>query len=164
MSRHAAFRFRDNAAWKSLALDTLPTVMRRFFPGIPMYEHKADGFFSYANGSEIWIGGLDDKDRVDRILGQEFATLFFNECSQIPYSSVTTALTRLAQVVPGLKQQAYYDLNPVGRTHWTNRLFGEHRDPVSRQPIPNPQDHVRQFMNRKADPRTGGGQPLELLV
>ena len=146
-SRHVIFRFRDNAAWRSIGLDTLPTVMRRFFPGVRYIEHKADGYFSFPNGAEIWIAGLDDKERTDRILGLEFCTIFFNECSQIPYGSVLTALTRLAQVVPGLTQQAYYDLNPVGRTHWTNRLFGEHRDPISRQPITNPGDYTRMFMN-----------------
>jgi hypothetical protein len=30
-------------------------------------------------------------------------------------TSVLVALTRLAQVVPGLRQRAYYDLNPVGK-------------------------------------------------
>lgn len=146
-SRHVIFRFRENAAWKSIGLDTLPTVMRRFFPGVRLTEHKADGYFSLPNGSEIWIAGLDNNERVDRILGLEFVTIFFNECSQIPFSSVVTALTRLAQVVAGLVQQAYYDLNPVGQTHWTNRQFGEHKDPLSRQPLPNPEDYVRQFMN-----------------
>lgn len=146
-SRHAALRFRHNAAWKSLALDTLPAVMRRFFPGVPWFPHRADGFFSFPNRSEIWIGGLDDKERVERILGQEFCTLLFNECSQIPYASVVLAMTRLAQVIPGLRQRAWYDLNPVGRTHWTNMLFGEHREPTSRQSVEKPEDYARMFMN-----------------
>ena len=27
------------------------------------------------NRSEIWLGGLDDKERVEKILGREFATI-----------------------------------------------------------------------------------------
>jgi hypothetical protein len=32
----------------------------------------------------------------------EFVTLFYNECSQIPYGSVLMARTRLAQQIEGL--------------------------------------------------------------
>ncbi len=146
-SRHALLRFRANAARASIALDTLPAVMRTCFPGVALKEHRQDGFFALPNGSQFWIGGLDDKDRVEKILGLEFATMFLNEASQIPYSSATIAFTRLAQVVPGLKQRAFVDLNPVGKAHWTNQLFGEKRDPVSRQPLPNPDDYARSFLN-----------------
>lgn len=155
-SRHVILRFRDNAVWRSIGLDTLPSVMRKCFPGLPYQKRRADGFFLLPNKSEIWLGGLDDKERVEKILGQEFATLYFNECSQIKYSAVMIALTRLAQEVweevegrPSrtLKQKAFYDLNPLGKGHWTNRLFGEKRDPVSMQPLPDPENYVRMFMN-----------------
>lgn len=146
-SRHAILRLRGNAARASITLDTLPKVFKTCFPSVKLKEHRQDGFFSLPNDAEIWIGGLDDKERVEKILGKEFVTLFFNECSQIPYASVVVVLTRLAQMVPYLRQRAYYDLNPVGKSHWTNRLFGEKRDPVSRQPVKNPIDYVRMFLN-----------------
>ena len=53
------------------------------------------------------------------------------------------ALTRLAQVVDGLSQAAYYDLNPTNKGHWTNLLFGDKRDPMSRQPLANPEDYAQ---------------------
>lgn len=34
---------------------------------------------SCRTGSQIWIAGLDDKERVEKTLGQEYATLSFNE-------------------------------------------------------------------------------------
>ena len=59
-----------------------------------MTDKRADGYILLDDfDSEIWIGGLDDKDRVEKILGMEFGTLYFNEISQIPYSSVLTGLT-----------------------------------------------------------------------
>ncbi len=146
-SRHAILRLRANAARASIALDTLPKVFRLRYPDQPIKHHKTEGYFSLENESEIWIGGLDDQERVEKILGKEYATVFFNECSQIPYSSVLVALTRLAQVVGGLTQAAYYDLNPASKGHWTNVLFGEKRDPVSRQPLENGDDYVRMFLN-----------------
>lgn len=145
-SRHAILRFRANAARSSISLDTLPKVMSMIAPGVPLVEHRQDGFFELPNESQIWIGGLDDKERAEKILGQEFATVYFNECSQIPYSSVMLALTRLAQEA-GLKQRAYYDLNPSGSMHWTNLLFGKHVDPLSRQPLADPENYKRCFLN-----------------
>ena len=146
-SRHAILRFRANAVRSSIGLDTLPKVMTACFPGVRLKEHRQDGFFELPNGSQIWLGGLDDKDRVEKILGQEFATLYFNECSQIPYSSVLVARTRLAQTVPGLRQRAYYDMNPAGTGHWTYHEFVEHRDPQSRQPMPDAESYRLAFIN-----------------
>ena len=146
-SRHAILRLHANAARASVALDTLPKVFRLCYPNQPLKRHRTEGYFSLLNGSEIWIGGLDDQERVEKILGNEYATIFLNECSQIPYSSALVALTRLAQNAAGLPQAAYYDLNPTSKGHWTNILFGEKRDPVSRQPLSNPEDYARMFLN-----------------
>jgi phage terminase large subunit-like protein len=146
-SRHAILRFHANAARASIALGTLPQVMQLCFPDIRIKEHRHDGYFSLPNGSRIWIGGLDDKDRVEKILGLEYATVFLNEGSQIPYSSALIAFTRLAQVTREIHQQAYVDLNPVGKSHWTNILFGEKRDPVSNQPLKDPENYRRAFVN-----------------
>ncbi|PNG25504.1 phage terminase large subunit [Methylocella silvestris] len=146
-SRHAVLRFHANAARASIALDTLPRVMRLCFPKETLRERRQDGYFELGNGSRIWIGGLDDKDRVEKILGLEYATIFLNEASQIPYSSAIIAFTRLAQIAPLIGQRAFVDLNPVGKTHWTNQLFGEKRDPVSKQPLPDPESYCRAFLN-----------------
>ncbi len=146
-SRHAILRFHANAARASIALDTLPTVMGLCFPDTKLKEARGDGFFKLPNGSRIWIGGLDDKDRVEKILGLEYVTVFLNEASQIPYASALVALTRLAQVVPGTLQRAYVDLNPTSKVHWTNVLFGDKRDPVSLKPLADPAAYARAFIN-----------------
>jgi phage terminase large subunit-like protein len=151
-SRHIILRFRFNAVRPSIALDTLPKVFRLGFPKQELTHHRTDGYFSLENGSEIWLGGLDDQARVDKILGKEYATIFLNECSQIPYPSVLVALTRLAQVVKNLPQAAYYDLNPTNKGHWTNVLFGDKRDPVSRQPLDDPDNYASLFLNPADNP------------
>ena len=146
-SRHAIFRLRFNALRASVWLDTFPKVMRLCYPGVPYKNNRQDGYISLPNGSEIWFAGLYDRERVEKVLGMEFATLYFNECSQIPRASVVTALTRLAQKAEGLKNRAYYDLNPVGTGHWTYRQFVERVDPDTRQPLPNPEDYKHIYMN-----------------
>ncbi len=145
-SRHAMLRLRFNAARASIWLDTLPKVARLCFPGVELRDRRQDGFVELPNGSEIWLGGLDEKQRVEKILGQEYASIYFCECSQIPYSSVIIARTRLAQNV-GLVLRAYYDLNPVGTGHWTNRLFIQHRDPLSLRSIDDPSIYAHAFIN-----------------
>ena len=123
-TRHAMLRLRANAARASLWLDTLPKVQRVFFPKFTLRDHRQDGYVEIVeSGSQIWIAGTDDKERIEKILGQEFLTIYLNECSQIPYSTVLTVLTRLAQTHPEVMQKAFYDLNPVGTRHYTSMLF-----------------------------------------
>ena len=90
-SRHVIFRFRLSHLVASVFLDTFPKVMRLAFPGVKYEPHVQDKYISFENGSELWFAGLDDKDRTEKILGMEFSTVFFNESSQIPWGSVTTA-------------------------------------------------------------------------
>ncbi len=146
-TRHVVLRFRANAVRSSVALDTLPTVMKVCFPGVVLSEARQDGYFELPNGSQIWLGGLDDKDRVEKILGNEYLTIFLNEASQIPYSSYLVAMTRLAQVHGDIPQRCYVDLNPVGKTHWTNKLFNMKVDPNSGLPLRNPQAYISANLN-----------------
>jgi len=148
-SSHAILRFRGNAAQASISMDTLPKVNRLCFPQVPLIPRGRgnDAYFELPNQSRIWVGGLDDKERVEKILGQEHSSLLFNEVSQISYQSVLVALTRLAQNIEGLRQRAYFDLNPTGMMHWTNQLFLEHRDPISHRPLSNPEEYKYIYMN-----------------
>lgn len=134
-SRHAMLRFRANAAKSSLWLDTLPKVMRLNWPHVKLGWHKQDGYVSFPNGSEIWIGGLQDQEQAEKILGMEFGTIFHNECTQTPYGSILLARTRLAQQIAGMTPKEYFDCNPSGTGHYTYKLWKEGRDPESGQPI-----------------------------
>jgi predicted phage terminase large subunit-like protein len=141
-SRHAVLRFRFNHVKSSIIFDTLPNVMEKCFPEVGQHCHldKSDWFYSFPNGSEIWFGGLDDKERTEKILGQEYASLLLNECSQIPWASRVMAVTRLAQKTP-LRLKAYYDCNPPSKGHWTYKLFMEKRSPDTRMAVANPNDY-----------------------
>jgi predicted phage terminase large subunit-like protein len=150
-SRHAIFRFRLNHIKASIVLDTFPKVMQIAFPGVEYDLHKQELYCDFPNGSQLWFGGVDDKDRTEKILGMEFATVYFNECSQIPVGSVDTVLTRLAQKAEArmvnrqplpLKLRAYYDCNPPSKAHWTYRRFVQRIDPDTKRPLPNPDDYA----------------------
>lgn len=149
-SRHAIFRYRANSL-KSITgpTGTLNYVLDECFPGVreKSNPNKQDGYLQLPNGSEIWFGGLDDKERVEKVLGNEYATVYFNECSQIPWGSHGIAITRLAQTSSVLRQKAYYDCNPPPKTHWLYRLFVEKKDPDSRRSIAKPDDYASMLMN-----------------
>jgi G:T/U-mismatch repair DNA glycosylase len=66
---------------------------------VPYKIDKQDWYAEMGDQAQIWFGGLDDKERTEKILGQEYATLYLNECSQIPFASREMAVTRLAQQV-----------------------------------------------------------------
>jgi predicted phage terminase large subunit-like protein len=145
-SRHAILRFRFNAAKQSVGLETLPKVMQVCFPSVKYTIDKSDWYAKLPNGSEIWIGGLDDKERTEKILGKEYATIMLNECSQISWAARGIVVTRLAQKcveqVEGredriLPLKMYYDENPPDKGHWSFRVFVQGVDPETREPIAN---------------------------
>jgi phage terminase large subunit-like protein len=155
-SRHVAFRFRLNHIRASVFLDTFPKVMKLVFPEITYKPHAQEMYVEFPNDSQIWFGGLDDKERTEKILGMEFATIYFNEASQIPYSSVLMAITRLAQLSEQeienrtsktLPVRAYYDCNPTNKNHWTYKVFVEKRDPETKLPLKNPEDYISLQVN-----------------
>ena len=133
-SRQVILRLNFNHCKTSIWLDTLPKVLKIAFPDLPVEWNKTDYFITLPNGSEIWIGGLDDEARVEKILGKEYSTIYFNECSQIPYTSIQVALTRLAEK-SGLKNKAYYDENPPTKRHWSYWLFIKKVEPIESKAI-----------------------------
>lgn len=140
-SRHVIFRKTGVSVKQAIGMDTYPEVMRLAYPeickmqGYKLGWNDKHGYFKLPNGSEIWLSGLDDKERVDKVLGKEYATMYFNEASEIPLPSFDVALTRLAQTVKDvngkwLQLKCYVDLNPTTKSHWTYRMFvdGIHPD------------------------------------
>lgn len=154
-SRHAILRFRFNHVKASIVRDTFPKVMSLCFPDVDYHLDKTDWFVQFTNGAQIWFGGLDDKERTEKILGQEHVTIYLNESSQIAYSSVLLAITRLAQVchhsVGGaekvLRPRMFFDCNPPSMAHWSYKLWVKHIDPETNKPLKNPEDYASLKMN-----------------
>lgn len=128
-SRHLICRFRFNHVKNSIWLDTLKKVLKVCFSQLTVKWNNIDYYITLPNGSEIWIGGLDDKDRSEKILGMEFLTVFVNEASQISYEAYTTLLTRLAQQITGARNLLFIDCNPPSKKHWLFKIFMQHVEP-----------------------------------
>jgi len=89
-------------------------------------------------------------------LGNEYATLYFNECSQISFESRSMLMTRLAQrvetqiegrVKTHMRLRAYYDCNPPSKAHWAFRVFKQKADPETKLSLANPEDYASFQMN-----------------
>lgn len=146
--RYAIFRRYYNAVYNSVFSDTFPKVMRLCFPGVPYRVNKSlSAVFFEHNGAEIYFVGLDDDTHIDKILGREYAAIYFNECSEISFRSIEIASTRLAQKVydpytgAQLRNRIFFDCNPPGKSHWSYKMFIEGVHPVSRVRIANHGDY-----------------------
>ena len=146
-SRHVIIRRYYTGVRTAIGLDTLPKALHLRYPHLRVMYNRGSSVFTFPNGSEIWLIGLDDAQRAEKILGREFATIYFNECSELDYPSVQTALTRLAQNVPGLVNRAFYDCNPPPRSHWCYQLFVGGIDPADRTALAHPDIYLSLRIN-----------------
>lgn len=128
-SRHLIARYRFNHAKNSIWLDTLKKVLKLAYPQAKVTWRNTDYYIELDNGSQIWLAGLDDKDRTEKILGMEFLTVFLNEASQISYEAYTILKTRLAQKIENAKPQLFVDANPPSKKHWMYQVFYDYNEP-----------------------------------
>lgn len=151
-SRQAILRFRFNHVVDSVGRETIPDVMRLAFPGLPVHIDKQNWIYTIehknAMPSQIYLGGLDDKERIEKILGKGMVTCLLNECSQIPWAARQLVVTRMRQQVIDtitgnfMKVRMFYDWNPTNKGHWMHKLFHRKIDPDTNQLLTNPHDYA----------------------
>jgi phage terminase large subunit len=117
--------------------DTIPTVLRGLdmVAGSDYRAYESDMEIHFSNGAVIVCAGLDDKERVDKILGQEFLTMYINESQDVPWPTVKTLRTRLSQRIDGVPTRFIADLNPTSIAHWTYKQWFEGKDPETGKPL-----------------------------
>ena len=165
-STHLIVRRHFKDCRQAIAMDTFPDVMRKAFPMIDYKMNQTDWYATIfaesqveqpdgtiktvKHESTIWFGGLDDKDRADKVLGREYSTIFVNECSEFQkFAPIVTLRSRLAQK-SGLRLKALYDQNPPRKSHWTYREFEMGIKPSSRgEKI---LDHEKQYASVQMNP------------
>ena len=146
-SRHLICRYRAKDARSSVLRETLVpwldnTVGKN---GYTYLTHES--VITLFNGSEIWIGGLGDREQADKILGHEYNTIYFNEISQLSYVAVTTAYSRLAMRVPGCRNLFFYDCNPGSPLHWAYKVFVLKRTFLSGEPLERAELYQSMLLN-----------------
>jgi PBSX family phage terminase large subunit len=156
-SRHLICRLRFNHAKASIWLDTLPKVLRKMnlVKGKDYWMNKTDYVITFSNGSELWVDGLDDANRVEKMLGREYNTIYFNEISQISWDSITTMISRLAlqsisEKWGECRNYCLFDCNPPSKRHWSYQLWFRQRDPETRLPLA--EDQVIRYQHIQMNP------------
>lgn len=127
-------------------MDTLPKVMTICFPHLSYRVNKSDLIVYLSNGSEIHLAGMDNGKAVEKILGTEFSTIYFNEASEMEYSPTQLVLSRLAEKTP-LAKRVWYDFNPPNKTHWSYWLFMKRLNPIDEEPLLNAEQYDYLLMN-----------------
>lgn len=141
-SRHVVFRNDGVDAKQSIGNETVPAVIEMAFPGLVLKWNDQDGYYQAPNGSQLWLAGLKDKARLDKVLGKEFVTIYLNEASQITLEAFRVVQTRLAQTVKDangnrLPLRMFVDLNPTVEQHWTYQVWVNGLYPEDGRPIPD---------------------------
>jgi len=121
-TRHLSVRNKFNHAKQSLWLGTIPDVLKVCFPQVTYVTNKTDFYITFPNGSEYWVGGTDDKERVEKVLGNEYATIHINEAVQIDYNTYEMLRTRL-NPPQGVPARLFIDYNPSSKKHWGYQMF-----------------------------------------
>jgi len=120
---------------------------RGFELGVDYTLNQSTMTCSFTGGGEIILAGLDDRERVDKILGQEFAAIYVNESQDVPWATVNVLKTRLSQFITGWVNRFICDLNPTSTGHWTYKLWFDNVHPESRSALPHPESYGALQMN-----------------
>ncbi len=131
-SVHLCLRHRFEHAKTTLWMSA-QALIKAEWPGLydRVDEFKSGGTWkmTFPNGSALWFGGLDDKERVEKHLGSEYTTVYFNEVSEIKEeANVDLVRGRLRLACPG-RHLALLDMNPPTNKHWTYNRYGCIREP-----------------------------------
>jgi PBSX family phage terminase large subunit len=107
-----------NHAKASLWIQTLMPMIDKYYRGL--FEiNKSDYIITgKKTGSSIWLGGLEDKERTEKIFGQEYCRAFLNEASQMSMTTKDKVASLLAQNISGFTNQLIMDTNPRSPAHW----------------------------------------------
>lgn len=142
-----ARKFKAHAK-QSIWNDTLRKYLAANIPDKTYSKSETELTINFFNGSSIVIGGLDDDERVEKILGNEYITILLNEATQLSWETVQMIMTRLAQKVYDTEGEMavpklLLDCNPRGPRHWLHMAGVRHTNPVSGKALPDSKKWAR---------------------
>ena len=125
-SRNICFRQRfehvKNTLWPSAKELIIAEWGQDFWDDIETNK-SGGGWKMFIGSSEIIFAGLDDKERIEKHLGAEYATVYINECSEIlDVNGIDLIGSRLRQSING-RHMMFMDMNPPSKAHWSYKRF-----------------------------------------
>jgi hypothetical protein len=136
-SMHLMARLHLSHAKVSLWMNTVPYILDSLGLKGKVKINNSDFYMDIGiedKISRIWCAGLDDGERMEKILGTEFATIFINEASQISFNHYEILKTRL-NAPKGVMPRFWLDQNPGSMSHFTYKVFHDRKFPDG-SPVP----------------------------
>jgi phage terminase large subunit len=93
----------------------------------------------------IEVLGVDEGAK-EKMLGNEYTTIYFNECSEMMFSTVSFMYSRLAQK-SAAKNKFFYDQNPPHISHWSFPMFVQGTNYYTKEKHVTPGDYVSLVLN-----------------
>jgi hypothetical protein len=158
-SRHAIFRLTRNSCEKTLFDKTLHEVLDKAWPGLKdqCQISQSNMTVEFPNSSKLFFDGLDE-NRMTKVLGDEFNTIWINECNEdgLSYQQVSTLLSRLRaknETVTGrvLKNKMFFDCNPRFYSDWEYKAFIQKINPEDGDALHNSDQWVAFKMDAQAN-------------
>ena len=118
---------------------TIPEVIKNFFPALPLLDdfkvNKTRYEISFPNGSKISIKGLDNTEKVQKLLSIELQQVFFDEAHLIEFEHFGLIMSRMPQKV-GVEYENKVILcaNWAAKTHWLKKFFVDKINPDTGAP------------------------------
>lgn len=148
-SNHIIVRSTFNSAKNSIWMSTLPHVLIMAFPDLPIKWDRTNYIITLPNDSTVRVNGLDDKEKLERLLGLEFSTILAEECNQIPWVAIQKLKTRLAEKNT-LDKKVFYTQNPTKTTSAYYQAFEQGVDPVDGEAFDK--ETVEDYLSIKMNP------------
>lgn len=138
-TNHAIFRNTLASAIDGVWAITVKEVIQNFFPVLPYMEgfkiNESTHEIVFPNRSRIVLKGLDNKDRVQKLLSTQFATVFFDEAHLISYEHFGLLMTRMPQPLDAdYRVQVICAANWAPKTHWLKTFFSDGLNPETKAP------------------------------
>jgi phage terminase large subunit len=149
-SAHIVVRNTFNSVKNSIWLETLPKVLRLAFPDLPVKWDKSNYRAILPNDSIIRIFGLDDGDKLERLLGLEMSTILVEECNQVSWVAVQKIKSRLAEKNI-LVKKVFYTQNPTTTSSAYYQAFEQRIDPVDGEAFD--EDAANDYLAIKMSPK-----------
>ena len=150
-SSHIIVRNTFNSVKNSIWLGTLPVVLNTCFPNLEVKLDRTNYRVIFPNGSVLRCAGLDDGEKMERLLGLEFSSILVEECNQVPWVAVQRLKTRLAEKNK-LVKKVFYTQNPTATTSAYYQAFEQGIDPIDGEAFD--EDVIKDYLSIKINPES----------
>jgi len=138
-TNQAIFRNTLTSAVDGIWKITIKEVIDNFFPALRMMEgfkiNETTHTITFPNGSMITIKGLDNTERVQKLLSTQWMRCFIDEAQLVNYEHFGMLMTRMPQPLDvDYKVSFVFAANWCPKSHWLKTFFEDGLNPETKAP------------------------------